>query len=405
MTSKNLFVWIWLPQHKEPTIMGRLRFDAQGYSFVYGKNYLSNPHAISLDPQILPLQSMRFGPQKNLFYSLRDASPDAWGRRVLLYRQGFSSNSDTNLISELDYLLQGSDARIGALHFQNTSEDYQALPVQRASLQELLEASEAILKGENLSASWLDAIQHGTSIGGARPKVTLEYHQAPWIAKFSTQTDTFPVVRQEALGMELARRLNIHTAENQLTQVLKKDVLLIRRFDRDNQGLHRHMISGLTALQLDEMEARYASYPQLAEFIWKYGREPKKQCEELYRRMVFNILIGNTDDHARNHAFFWNGQEAELTPAYDVSILSRIGEEASQAMIIGDQGTFSSRSNALSKCPSFGLSIARASNIFDEFIESIHHHWKEACEVAHLTENEQNNLMGRAVLSPMVMKR
>lgn len=402
---KELFVWVWLPDAKKPVVAGRLRLSSKGYEFIYGRSYFEQPHAFSLDPQILPLKHTSFGPQVSLFNSLRDASPDAWGRRVLLYRLGMSTNTDTQTLTELDYLLYGGDNRIGALHFQTTTEHYIAPTISTATLEELYQAAETINQGQSISTHLLEALQHGTSIGGARPKATINLNQEAWIAKFSTQTDTFPVVRQEALGMELARRMKINTAESRLHHIMKKDMLLVRRFDRESNSTtqHRHMISGLTALQLDEMEARYASYSDLAAFLWKYGKTPKKQCEELYRRMILNILIGNTDDHARNHSFFWNGQEAKLTPAYDISVLSRIGEEASQAMIIGQKGTFSSRTNALSRCEAFGLEQHTANQLFDELVAGIHTHWHSACDLAELTQAERQQLWRRAVLSPTVL--
>lgn len=400
--SKELFIWIWLPGAEEPVVVGRLQLSPKGYEFIYGRSYLERPEACSLDPQILPLASAAFGPQTSLFHSLRDAAPDAWGRRVLLYRLGMSRNTDTQVLTELDYLLQSGENRIGALHFQTTSDRYVAPEIVTATLEELYQAAEAINHGENIPTHLLEALQHGTSIGGARPKATIMRQQEAWIAKFSTQTDLFPVVRQEALGMELARRLQINTAETRLQMMMKKDMLLVRRFDRHHLQ-HRHMISGLTALQLDEMEARYASYPDLAAFLWKYGKEPKKQCKELYRRMLVNMLIGNTDDHARNHSFFWNGRETELTPAYDVNVLSRVGEEASQAMIVGDRGTLSSRANALSRCEAFGLNHHEADQLFNEIIDGIHTHWSEACDAAKLTQSERQQLFGRAVLSPVVL--
>lgn len=404
----HLFVWIWLPGAEKPVVAGRLQFSVKGYEFIYGRSYFEQLQAHSIDPQILPLGQKNFGPQSALFNPLRDAAPDAWGRRVLLYRLGMAANTDTQALTELDYLLHSGANRIGALHFQTSSDYYIEPQAVTATLTELYQASEAMNHGQTIPVHLIEALQHGTSIGGARPKATITHHHEAWIAKFSTQTDTFPVVRQEALGMELARRLKINTAESQLHHVLKKDILLVRRFDRSkkqNNSLteRRHMISGLTALQLNEMEARYASYVDLAAFLWKYAREPKKQCEELYRRMITNILIGNTDDHARNHSFFWNGKEAELTPAYDVSILSRIGEEASQAMIVGQQGTLSSRSNVLSRCEAFGLTHQQAQHIFSEIIEGIQTHWQEACDVAELTSLERKMLFGRAVLSTTVL--
>lgn len=404
---QELFVWCWLPSQEKPIVAGRLRLSKKGYEFIYGQSYFQQAGAFSFDPQDLSLMHPIFGPQPQLFSVLRDASPDAWGRRVLLYRLNMTPGTDTQVLTELEYLLHGGNNRIGALHFQTSADVYSAPIAPQATLEELYQAADAINQGQSIHSDLLEALQHGTSIGGARPKAMISINGEEWIAKFSTQMDTFPVVRQEALGMELARRLQLNTADSHLTSVSGRDVLLVRRFDRihDNHSIarRRHMFSGLTALRLDEMEARYASYSDLATFMWKYAQDPKKQCEELYRRMIVNILIGNTDDHARNHAFFWNGIYAELTPAYDVSILSRVGQEASQAMIIGTQGTRSSKTNILSSCPIFGIDEKMANQLLNEVIEAIHVHWNDACDIAQLTLIERQQLLGRAVLSSAVI--
>lgn len=393
ITSKAdvvLFVWVWLPNAKQPVVAGRLQVSAKGYEFIYGRGYLARNDAFSLDPHDLPLKATHFGPQSSLFNALRDAAPDAWGRRVLLYR------TQKTTLTELDYLLHGGDPRIGALHFQTTAETYCPPKTSHATLEELYQAAEAVETGQWTQTAWIDALQHGTSIGGARPKALF----SEWIAKFSMRTDTFPVVRQEALGMTLARYAGLDVAEHHLRRVLGRDMLLVRRFDYPH---HRHMISGLTVSQLDEMEARYASYPDLAAFLWKYANNSHAACEALYRRMVLNVLIGNTDDHARNHAFFWDGAHATLTPAYDVSVFSRVGQTASQAMIIGKQGSYAARSNLLSACDAFGLDLHQANHIIDELVVCIHTHWKDACDLAELTQIERDQLLGRAVLSPEML--
>lgn len=400
-SKQELFVWIWLNEQEEPVVAGRLRFSKRGHEFVYGQSYLEAISSISLEPDTMPLKPDIFGPTTSLFGVLRDAAPDAWGRRVLLYQLNMA-HEDTAILSELDYLQHSSDDRIGALHFQSTSDKYIPATHTQATLENLFQAADAVETGKKINSELLVALQHGTSIGGARPKATLNVDNEAWIAKFSTHTDVYPVVRQEMLGMELARHANLSVADINLTHVMHREVLLVRRFDR-TQKTRRHMFSALTALQLNEMEARYASYPDLAAFLWKYAQYPKTQCKELYRRMLFNILIGNTDDHARNHAFFWDGIYAELTPAYDVGVLSRIGQEASQAMIVGSQGTYASRANALSQCDKFGLNHTEANQLFDEMIDCIHTHWESACDVAKLTTIEREMLLGKTVLSPAVL--
>jgi len=454
MNSKTglneLFVWIWLPNAEAPVLCGRIELNASGYRFTYGRNYLQIENAISLDPLELPLTTRTTGYQSKFFGALRDAAPDAWGRRVLEYQFGLSVNSHNNL-TEFDYLFHGGDKRIGALHFQTVPDRYIEHKNPNAKLEDLYQAAEAVNSGEEIDAYLAEALLHGTSIGGARPKALISDGNTEWIVKFSVQTDTFPIIRQEALGMLLAQKCGITTADLKLIRILGKDALLVRRFDiyapvssnceicfeeraDSDEGkresrmpasekqisqfeetsiytqdislppFRRHIISGLTALQLDEMEARYAGYGDLAAFLWKYSSDPQTQCKELYRRMIFNLLIGNTDDHARNHAFFWDGHYADLTPGYDIGVISRIGQSSSQAMIVGTEGTLSTRRNALSNSDQFGVSSYEANQIFDELIDNIQQHWKETCDNARLTQLERQKLLGRAVLSPTVIE-
>jgi serine/threonine-protein kinase HipA len=202
--------------------------------------------------------------------------------------------------------------------------------------------------------------------------------------------------------MQLAKKIGINTANTHLRQVLGKDVLLVERFDRSlthENLLTRHfMISALTALQLHEMEARYASYLNLADFIRQYSKNPLNDMHELYRRMVFNILIGNTDDHARNHAFFWDGKHYDLTPAYDICPTLRVGHIATQAMQVGTKGAKSTLKNALSSSERFGLTQVQAKIINDEIVTGIKNNWLQICDSALLAEQDRINLERATVL-------
>jgi serine/threonine-protein kinase HipA len=188
--------------------------------------------------------------------------------------------------------------------------------------------------------------------------------------------------------------------------VINKDVLLIKRFDCESaRAQRRHFFSALTALELDEMEARYASYPDLSDYLRRYAESPVEQCRELFRRMLFNIMIGNTDDHARNHAFFWDGCFIKLSPAYDICVIPRTGLEASQAMEVGEQGKRTSISNALSACGRFGLSTGEAQEIADKMEETIREHWNTVCDEAKVTSQLADQLWERVVLSPAIKNR
>lgn len=397
MTSEA-FVWIWLPDAFEPVLCGKLQEDAGELRFVYGRSYLERNDAISLDMRELPLESSIFRPRVGEMNGvIRDASPDAWGRKVLLYRL------KQDHITELDYLLNAGADRIGALAVQKSSDHCQTLEIQTATLDQLVEAAELIENGQPLPDALDNALLHGSSVGGARPKALLYDNQSSWIGKFSSATDQYPVVRSELAAMWLAGQCDIRVPAVRMVESMGKDVLLVERFDRirtETGTKRRFMISGLTALQLHETEALLASYLDLAGFIRRYAKDAGQDNSQLFRRMMFNILIGNNDDHARNHAFFWDGSQYELTPAYDICPMLRTGLTANQAMIVGKQGRSSTLKNALSEAGLFGLTLEHATSVKDELIDKIETLWAEASDYAGLTKVQSDLLRRATVLSP-----
>jgi len=397
MTSEA-FVWIWLPDATEPVLCGKLQEDAGELQFFYGKSYLEKSDAISLDMRELPLESGVFRPRVGEMHGvIRDAAPDAWGRRVLLYRL------DQDNITELDYLLNAGPDRIGALVIQKSSDHYQIQETEAATLDQLVEAAELIENGQPLPDALASALLHGSSVGGARPKALLYDNQLSWIAKFSSFTDQYPVVRSELAAMWLAGQCNIQVPAVRMVESMGKDVLLVERFDRirTETGMKRRfMISSLTALQLHETESLLASYLDLAGFIRRYAKDAGQDNSQLFRRMMFNVLIGNNDDHARNHAFFWDGARYQLTPAYDICPMLRTGLTANQAMIVGKQGRSSTLKNALSEAGLFGLTKEDAIFIKRELVDKIEMHWAEASDYAGLTKVQSDSLRRATVLSP-----
>ena len=202
--------------------------------------------------------------------------------------------------------------------------------------------------------------------------------------------------------MKLAALAGLNVAPVTLTKAANKDVLLIERFDREHtaQGWTRKaMVSALTLFGLDEMMARHASYETFAEIIRHRFSEPKVTLEEVFARLVFNILCGNTDDHARNHAAFWDGKELTLTPAYDICPQGRTGHEASQAMLISGNVNFSRLASCLETAPDFLLSPAQARAIFEKLISVIEQHWDSVCEEAQLSALDKKLLWGRQFLN------
>jgi len=401
------FVWIWLPGATEPVVAGKLTADADKLIFNYGKSYLNRKNAISIYGAELPLKlgAVPLLPGLIMPGCIRDGAPDAWGRRVLINKKiGLKGvDADSVQLDELTYLLESGSDRIGALDFQLSATKYVPRTSVNVTLDELLQSAGRVEKGIPLTTELDQALHHGSSIGGARPKALIEDDGTKYIAKFSSSTDLYNVVKAEFVSMRLAGLIGLDVAPVVLTKSFKKDVLLIERFDRNHtgQGWQRKcMVSALTLLGLDEMMARYASYQDLSETIRHKFTDARRTLKELFSRLVFNILSGNTDDHARNHAAFWNGQMLTLTPAYDICPQSRSGNEASQALLISGDNRMSRISACLEAAHYFLLSEKEAVAIVEHQISAISKHWSSVCEEADLSETDRALLWGRQYLNP-----
>ncbi|WP_065331642.1 type II toxin-antitoxin system HipA family toxin [Tritonibacter mobilis] len=410
MTSKKeateAYVWIWLPEETQPVVAGRLTQDGERLLFTYGSSYRRRKNAIPIYDPELPLREGLIEPINGLSMAscIRDGSPDAWGRRVIINKLTGAKpeGGDVSQISELTYLLRSGSDRIGALDFQTSATHYEPRLAAEASFEELLAAAERIEKGLPLTPALDQALNHGTSIGGARPKALIDDGDKKFIAKFSSSTDTHSVVKAEYIAMRLAADCGLNTAPVSLTRAAGKDVLLIERFDRTQTkaGWTRHaMVSALTMLGLDEMMARYASYEDLAEIIRHRFAAPKDTLKELYGRICFNVLCGNTDDHARNHAAFWDGKMLTLTPAYDICPQNRTGNEATQAMLIKDEARASTLATCLAAAPDFHLGDDEALAVLTGQINTIAAKWQAVCAEAELSPVDQKLFAGRQFLN------
>jgi len=411
MTSKTsyneVFVWLWLPDETEPVVAGKITKADKRVLFTYGQSYLDNPKAIPIYDKELPLQS---GVQEKNFGTeampgcIRDAAPDAWGRRVILNKLlgAKGKTADPADLDEFTYLMESGSDRIGGLDFQISAKNYEARLAGQASLEELLHSAELIEKGMPLTPELAQAINHGTSIGGARPKALINDKATKYIAKFSSSTDQYNVIKAEYVAMCLARLCGLDVASVELASASGKDVLLIERFDREfkNEGWTRKlMLSALTLLNLDEMTPHYASYEDLAELIRHRFTNPKATLQEMFGRIVFNILCGNTDDHARNHAAFWDGKHLALTPAYDLCPQMRQGGEASQAMMISGSDRSSRLITCLAAAHRFMLSDTEARAIIDAQIASINRNWDAVCDEADLSPIDRTLFKDRLFLN------
>ena len=402
-------MWAWLPGASEPVAAGRLETSGEIVYFTYGRSYLDRFSAIPLYLPELPLRRGRIRPPDGLTVAgcIRDSGPDAWGQRVILLRRSgyLTADSDTGDLGLLAYLLESGSDRIGALDFQASAINYEAR-TSEATLDEMVTAADRLQSGLPLPPTLEIALLHGTSVGGARPKVLLNDGDRRLIAKLSSRSDPYPIVKAEAVAMELARRVGLDVALTEVTEALGHEVLLVDRFDRvEGRRQRRMLVSALTILSLDVMMARYATYYDLADAIRSRFAEPKQTLRELFSRIIFNICVSNTDDHARNHAAFWDGKILTLTPAYDICPQPRSGGEATQAMAIRRDGyRYSQLAGCVAASDTYLLSKNEAKDIIDHQVDTIRSEWDEAADVARLTSVERDRLWGRQILNPYALE-
>lgn len=369
--------------------------------FVYATSYLARSNRISLYRPELPLRTGYLEPIDGLTIPgcLRDGCPDSWGRRVIEHKLRVAENS----LSEAEYMLASGTNRFGANDFQESSSTY--VPREDgATLDELHEAARLLDEGKPLSPSMEAALVDGTTIGGARPKVLVtDESGVQWIAKLSASSDrVFSVINAEATATELARRAGIDTSETQLTTSLGRDVLLVRRFDRGPNGARHHAVSALTMAAENEYAARYVTYPDIVRVLKDHSRDAASVGPAIFERIAFNIAIGNSDDHARNHAALWDGETLTLSPAFDLTPNNRTGRTAAQAMSFDSDGTVrqSSLAALLSCAHEYDLTVPQARQTIDRLVESIRDNWREAVDIGRLTEVDEEHLTGRQFLNP-----
>ena len=392
-------------------VAGKLEADGDKLLFNYGQSYLNRinkmPRAIPIYEPELPLkpsiQPLLEG--LNMPGCIRDAAPDAWGRRIIINKKlGLKgTGTDTANLDELTYLLESGSDRIGALDFQLSPTEYVPRTANNVSIDELIDSAQRVEQGIPLTPDLDQALFHGSSIGGARPKALIEEDGVKYIAKFSASADLYSVVKAEFIAMKLASMAGLDVALVKMTSAANKDVLLIQRFDREytkSGWIRKAMVSALTLFGLDDMMARYASYETLAEIIRHRFTDPKDTLKELFSRLIFNILCGNTDDHARNHAAFWDGKYLSLTPAYDICPQGRSGNEASQAMLISGSNNLSKIKTCLESAHNFLLAKEDAIEIFEHQRSVIEQNWDAVCDEANLSEVDKNLFWRRQFLNP-----
>ena len=309
------------------TLWARSRQGVASATFMYHADWLAWAGCFALSPE-LPLTA---GPHhtpagRALFGALADSAPDRWGRQLMRQdarRQATSGGAPATLL-EIDYLLRVSDfGRLGALRFAAdedgpflAADDVAPIP-PLVELPALLAASDDVLARDESDALRV-LLAPGSALGGTRPKASVrDVDGGLAIAKFPAATDDLSVVRWEAVALHLAERAGIDVPERRLLTIRDSPVLLLRRFDR-HANARTPFLSAMAALGAADHERR--CYPEFVDFIRQHGARPKQDLRALWRRMVFNVLISNTDDHLRNHGFLHvPGRGWTLSPAYDLN--------------------------------------------------------------------------------------
>ncbi len=391
MTSeREAYVYIQLPGTLETVPAAhleveQLRDGTHVGRFRYGDRYLARADATELDPFELPLGNTvyEFTKLKGIPGAVRDASPDAWGRRVIEHKLDRAPGD----LTEIDYLLNGPQDGAGNLSFGRKAAP--PAPVRSYNrthqLAELIAAAASIEEGKRVPQHLLEQLDPGTSMGGARPKATIEDGDKLWLAKFPSKEDRYNQQRVEYATLELARACGLHVCVARLETIGNADVLMLQRFDRQHTDegkggyLRYGLVSGLTMLGADDAVTDRStwSYLLLADQLRRWSDKPDRDCTELFRRMVFNAAVTNDDDHPRNHAALRSGRGWRLSPAYDLVPKPMVAiDKRSLALVVGEYGRTASIYNLLSQCERFGLNKNAARNEIDAIVEGVRG-WRE----------------------------
>lgn len=341
MKRKKLNIYVfahWKPM-QEPQLVGTLTaLYAKGkkaFSFEYTKAWLKSKHQILLDPDIQFFSGPQFPNNKENFGVFLDSMPDTWGKTLMKRRavlEANRQNQKSKTLYEIDYLLGVYDeSRMGALRFKTDldgpflDDDHQSPTPPWSSIRELQLAAEQFENDEQSEATkqWLVILMApGSSLGGARPKANIrDLGNNLWIAKFPAKNDTTDKAAWEYLAYKLAIQAGVEMSESKIQKVMGPyNTFFTKRFDRDKEK-RIHFVSAMTMTGNNEDTIRDnpSSYLELAEFIQNYGINVDDNLKQLWRRIIFNIAISNTDDHLRNHGFIINNNGWELSPAYDLN--------------------------------------------------------------------------------------
>lgn len=404
MTSdkETIFVWVYLPDQVSPILCGRISRSVSTASvakgeFVYQNSYLKNPSAIPLDPVLLPLKNSNFesfllGGHFSVFL---DSGPDSWGRREV--DQSIGSQT------ELGYLLHSAGDQVGSIAFSSgpdvlpLNSSFNGLP--SSTLNDLLECAELLEKDLPIPEKYLSLLKLGTSAGGARPKATLLHNDRQWLAKFPSARDPADLPsnpKLEKTALDLAELAGLTVPKRELIHVGSKDVLLVERFDRHfilddgvNGWARYPYVSARTVFFSKPEVQRYSitsSYQRLSLELASWSNKTEENRLELFKRIAFNCLVNNLDDHDLNHGFINRGNGFELSPLFDVVPQRPSGARSRLALNAGEFGGAATKENLLSESERFGLSTSDADQIIETLRSSVKANW-EKCLISNGVSN------------------
>lgn len=421
-TELKLMVFAHLGEGWKPCgqlLMTEAGTEVLASNFAYGLNYARRPDALEVDPVSLSLRNRdevlgkRLYPAKQLplFGGIRDAAPDAWGRRVIESKLKVPANS----LPESQYLLHAGSDRVGALDIRARIQDGPSHgPNVSHDLAHLLEAADRIEAGLPVPAHLEAIFVDGTALGGARPKASVRDEQGVlWLAKFSSRKDRFDVPGVECATLRLAAQAGMHVPALDVRTLGGRKVMLIRRFDRywlapdgvlaeadrlfltqPGGGRVEHrlgFVSGLTLVACDETESRTKAYTDLAQAVREHCHPSVIRADnaELFRRMVYNILVSNDDDHLRNQGFLWDPRLPgwRLSPLYDVLPRASLASERFLHLGVGPQGRLATLDNALAAHARFTLSKAQAARTIAEVWQTVRE-WRVCFEQFGVADDE-----------------
>ena len=395
MVSKEKTIFVYDDfSMQNPTLMGILYVNSlkggESYSFEYDREWLKKTSLkITLDPELMPYSGRQYPFGKAIFGLFSDSSPDRWGRVLMNKRERILAGKEGRKPAKLydsDYLLGVYDeTRLGGIRFKTEpngaflSDDKETAAPPWASLRTLEEASRNFENEDTaLSEKWLNQlIRPGSSLGGARPKATvIDPNEQLWIAKFPSKNDENDSGAWEMITHDLAEICGLHVPEAKLEKFSNLgSTYLVKRFDRIlNKRVH--FASAMTLLGKTDgtSAADGTSYLDIAAFIKSYGAQPKRDLIELWKRIVFNMAVSNTDDHLRNHAFIFTENGWELSPLYDVNPIP-YGDELS--LNVDEEDNSINIDLAIEASVRFGISETDATTYAKNILSVVKENWEK----------------------------